>query len=118
VWVVLFWMSIWVWQAFAVWFEKTDGSRSLIIDVSSGYLGIVDNTFAELMTIYHGWMIANEFTYKFCVTQILKIVLDLISKSYNSYQFHVAVIAISKYTGYVEVGLGCYPLSLHKGRQF
>jgi ribonuclease HI len=60
----------------------------------SGYLGIANNTFAELMALYHGLKIAREAGNNrlFCYSDS-KTVLDLLSTDMNSFHCYAATIA-------------------------
>ncbi|CAJ2665276.1 unnamed protein product [Trifolium pratense] len=73
-----------------------EGDGSWIIGFS-GFLGISNNTFAELMAVFHGLKIARERGYRriHCYSDSQTMV-DAISKDLNSFHRYAAVIASIK----------------------
>jgi hypothetical protein len=65
----------------------------------SDYLGIVDNTFVELMSFYHGLKFARNLGYNYilCYSDTF---LDLVSKGYCSYHCYSEVII---YRSWIEM---------------
>ncbi|CAJ2646723.1 unnamed protein product [Trifolium pratense] len=70
--------------------RRSDGSWIIGF---SGYLGLKDNTFAELMAIYHGLKIARDlgFSSILCYSDS-QTVLDLILKGHSIYHCYAVVI--------------------------
>jgi ribonuclease HI len=59
----------------------------------SGFLGIANNTLAELMVLYHELKIARAHGYcRFVCYSDSKTVLDLVTKGYNNYHCYAAII--------------------------
>ncbi|GAU46201.1 hypothetical protein TSUD_401610 [Trifolium subterraneum] len=64
------------------------------VDGFSGFLGISNTTFAELMAILHGLRIARNLScnHIYCYSDS-QTVLDLISKDFSTFHHYVAIIA-------------------------
>jgi ribonuclease HI len=93
-----------------------EGDGSWIIGFS-GFLGISNITFAELMAIFHGLKIARERGYKriHCYSDS-QTVVDVISKDLNSFHCYAAVIASIKDLLQMESILQADALRVHHPR--